>query len=57
MLVEWPESCGDSPSLPQAPKDVPETLSFKDKMKMFADTGDGTPKEKAKSSRAQRLID
>lgn len=38
---------------------VPEKLSFKEKMKMFAmETGeDGTPKDKVKISRAQRDID
>lgn len=41
----------------QAP--VPEKLSFKEKMKMFAmETGEsGTPKDKSKISRAQRDID
>ncbi|XP_015600396.1 uncharacterized protein LOC107270166 isoform X1 [Cephus cinctus] len=38
---------------------VPEKLSFKEKMKMFAmETGeDGTPRDKVKISRAQREID
>lgn len=38
---------------------VPEKLSFKEKMKMFAmETGEsGTPKDKSKISRAQREID
>lgn len=38
---------------------VPEKLSFKEKMKMFAmETGEsGTPKDKSKISRAQRDID
>lgn len=38
---------------------VPEKLSFKEKMKMFAmETGeDGTPKDKVKISKAQREID
>lgn len=38
---------------------VPEKLSFKEKMKMFAmETGeDGTPRDKVKISRAQRDID
>lgn len=38
---------------------VPEKLSFKEKMKMFAmKTGeDGTPRDKVKISRAQREID
>lgn len=38
---------------------VPEKLSFKEKMKMFAmETGeDATPKDKVKISRAQRDID
>lgn len=42
---------------PQAP--IPEKLSFKEKMKMFAmETGEaGTPKDKSKISRAQREID
>lgn len=42
---------------PQTP--VPEKLSFKEKMKMFAmETGEaGTPKDKSKISRAQREID
>lgn len=42
---------------PQAP--IPEKLSFKEKMKMFAmETGEaGTPKDKSKISRAQRDID
>nr|XP_022907199.1 afadin isoform X2 [Onthophagus taurus] len=41
----------------QAP--IPEKLSFKEKMKMFAmETGEaGTPKDKSKISRAQREID
>ncbi|KAH0563632.1 hypothetical protein KQX54_003431 [Cotesia glomerata] len=39
--------------------EVPEKLSFKEKMKMFAmETGeDGTPRDKVKISRAQREID
>ncbi|XP_043275728.1 afadin isoform X7 [Venturia canescens] len=39
--------------------EVPEKLSFKEKMKMFAmETGeDGTPRDKVKISRAQRDID
>lgn len=38
---------------------VPEKLTFKEKMKMFAmETGEeGTPKDKVKISRAQRDID
>jgi len=38
---------------------VPEKLTFKEKMKMFAmETGeDGTPRDKVKISRAQRDID
>lgn len=38
---------------------VPEKLSFKEKMKMFAlESGENqTPKDKLKISRAQRLID
>lgn len=38
---------------------IPEKLSFKEKMKMFAmETGEaGTPKDKSKISRAQREID
>lgn len=38
---------------------MPEKLSFKEKMKMFAmETGeDGTPRDKVKISRAQRDID
>lgn len=38
---------------------VPEKLTFKEKMKMFAmETGEGgTPKDKSKISRAQREID
>lgn len=38
---------------------VPEKLSFKEKMKMFAmESGEGeTPKDKSKISRAQRDID
>lgn len=38
---------------------IPEKLSFKEKMKMFAmETGEsGTPKDKSKISRAQRDID
>lgn len=38
---------------------LPEKLSFKEKMKMFAmETGeDGTPRDKVKISRAQREID
>ncbi|XP_025829526.1 afadin isoform X5 [Agrilus planipennis] len=41
------------------PETVPEKLSFKEKMKMFAmETGEaGTPKDKSKISRAQREID
>lgn len=41
----------------QAP--IPEKLTFKEKMKMFAmETGEaGTPKDKSKISRAQRDID
>lgn len=42
---------------PQGP--IPEKLTFKEKMKMFAmETGEGeTPKDKSKISRAQREID
>lgn len=38
---------------------IPEKLTFKEKMKMFAmETGEaGTPKDKSKISRAQREID
>lgn len=38
---------------------LPEKLSFKEKMRMFAmETGeDGTPRDKVKISRAQREID
>lgn len=38
---------------------VPEKLSFKEKMKMFAmETGEnGTPRDKVKISKAQREID
>lgn len=37
---------------------VPEKLSFKEKMKMFAlESGENTPKDKLKISRAQRDID
>lgn len=38
---------------------IPEKLSFKEKMKMFAmETGEqGTPKDRSKISRAQRDID
>lgn len=37
---------------------IPEKLSFKEKMKMFAlESGDTTPKDKLKISRAQRDID
>lgn len=43
----------------KAPAPIPEKLSFKEKMKMFAmETGEaGTPKDKSKISRAQREID
>lgn len=37
---------------------IPEKLTFKEKMKMFAlESGENTPKDKLKISRAQRDID
>jgi afadin len=37
---------------------VPEKLTFKEKMKMFAlESGENSPKDKLKISRAQRDID
>lgn len=49
-LAEQQQKKSDAP--------VPEKLTFKEKMKMFAlESGENTPKDKLKISRAQRDID
>lgn len=50
LLAEQQSKKSDAP--------VPEKLTFKEKMKMFAlESGENTPKDKLKISRAQRDID
>lgn len=48
----------DAEQLKKSEAPIPEKLTFKEKMKMFAlESGENTPKDKLKISRAQRDID